>query len=143
VASESRIIWRPLLRNDHNKDAYYSGNKHISRRCLGNNLHNRDRIVEFPQQRYTLANAELKTNITLGQGVLSLVREALLKKVDFDSERRVRGQISEIAVSIQRKHSAQETQVKFSQHGNWEQRKQTVKVILSDSWSVATRLHKL
>jgi hypothetical protein len=41
-----------------------------------------------------LANAAPKTKRTLGQGVLSLAREALLKRVDFDSQ-------EQLAVSIQ------------------------------------------
>jgi hypothetical protein len=69
---------------------------------LGNCLDNGDRIVEFPQQRYMLAKAASKTKRTLGQGVLSLVREDLLKRVDFDSQ----------------EQSAQEIQVKFSQCGS-------------------------
>jgi hypothetical protein len=41
-----------------------------------------------------LANAASDTKRTLGQGVLSLVREYLLKRVDFDSQ-------EQLAVSIQ------------------------------------------
>jgi hypothetical protein len=49
-------------------------------------LDNRDQIVEFPQQRYTLANAASKTKRILGQGVLSPVRKIYLRGVDFDSQ---------------------------------------------------------
>jgi hypothetical protein len=49
-------------------------------RYLGNCLDNRDRIVEFPQQRYTLAKAASKTRRTLGQGVLSAVRKIYLRR---------------------------------------------------------------
>jgi hypothetical protein len=60
-------------------------------------LDNRDRIVEFPQQRYTLANAAFKIKRTLGQGVLYPVRKIHLRGVDFDSQELV----SWLAVSIQ------------------------------------------
>jgi hypothetical protein len=33
---KSRILWRPLLRNGHKENAYFSSNEHISRRYLGN-----------------------------------------------------------------------------------------------------------
>jgi hypothetical protein len=114
VVSRSLIIRRPLLSNGHNKNAYFSGNRHISRRYLGNCLDNRDRIVEFPQQCYMLANAASKTKRTLGQVVLSLVREALLKKVDFDR-----------AVSSQHKAWAGSPRDPSQVQSTWELRTQT------------------
>jgi hypothetical protein len=108
VVSKSWIIWRPLLCNVHNKKAYFSSNKHISRRYLRNCLDNRHRIVEFLQQRYMLANAELKTKRTFGQGILSPLR-ALLKGADFDSQEQSEWEpsIQQLAVSFQRKQSDQ------------------------------------
>jgi hypothetical protein len=66
---KSRILWCPLLRNGHNKNAYFSGNEHISRRYLGNK-----------EWKHVPA-----TTNTLQQGVYYSVREAPLKRVDFDS----------------------------------------------------------
>jgi hypothetical protein len=73
VESKSRIIWRPLLCNGHNKNAYFSGNEHISRRYLGN--------IEWK-------HVPTATN-TLQQDVCYSVQKALFKKVDFDSQQLV------------------------------------------------------
>jgi hypothetical protein len=90
-----------LLRNGYNQNVYLSGNKYIGIPLPMKLLRQQRRIVEFPQQRYMLANAASKTKRTLGQGVLSLARKIYF---DFDSQEQLAVSIQEQTNRLKRDH---------------------------------------